>query len=125
MAINFSFEISWFQQNDSDYSIVPSNEKSLELEVGLKVIRMKEVVTHCDAESCWLVIHDYVYDVTDFLNQHPGGMDIVLEHGGRDATIPFTDVAHSSADVAASLRRYLIGILHKVKHGTKEIERQL
>lgn len=33
------------------------------------VYSMKEVSQHCDFESCWIIIHDIVYDVTPFLSE--------------------------------------------------------
>lgn len=41
-----------------------------------------EVAKHKSAESCWIVIHDNVYDVTKFLDYHPGGRNILLRQGG-------------------------------------------
>ena len=46
--------------------------------------------------------------------QHPGGEDIILEHAGRDATIPFMEVGHSK-DALAILRKYQIGMLVEVE----------
>lgn len=34
-----------------------------------------------------------VYDVTEFLSEHPGGSSILLKHAGRDATAAY-EVAH-------------------------------
>ncbi|KAI1078296.1 L-lactate dehydrogenase [Whalleya microplaca] len=48
-----------------------------------------EVAKHNTRESCWLVIHSKVYDVTSFLEEHPGGPIILLKQGGADATIEF------------------------------------
>jgi cytochrome b involved in lipid metabolism len=42
------------------------------------------------------------YDVTTYLAEHPGGDDILVEHGGRDATERFRKANHS--DYAVSLR---------------------
>jgi L-lactate dehydrogenase (cytochrome) len=41
-----------------------------------------EVAKHRSRESCWIVIHSKVYDVTDFVNEHPGGAVIILKQGG-------------------------------------------
>jgi L-lactate dehydrogenase (cytochrome) len=46
----------------------------------------KEVAQHNTRESCWVIIHGQVYDVTDFLAEHPGGATVVLRFGGQDAT---------------------------------------
>jgi len=36
---------------------------------GTKKFSLKEVTGHTDKKSCWIVIHDNVYDVTKFLEE--------------------------------------------------------
>lgn len=55
-----------------------------------------------------LAIADKVYDLTDFLNEHPGGEEILLEHGGKDATEDWNDVGHSM-DAKELMRKYAVG----------------
>jgi len=38
-----------------------------------KKYTLEEVKEHIMFEDAWLVIHDKVYNVTDFLEEHPGG----------------------------------------------------
>ena len=45
--------------------------------------------------------------------QHPGGAEIMFEHAGSDATIPFESKGHS-ADAYAMLEKYCIGELVEV-----------
>ncbi|GMK53979.1 hypothetical protein CspeluHIS016_0105650 [Cutaneotrichosporon spelunceum] len=46
-----------------------------------------EVAKHNSRENgVWIVVHDHVYDVTDFLDEHPGGAEIILRYAGKDAT---------------------------------------
>ncbi|XP_046552939.1 cytochrome b5-like isoform X3 [Haliotis rubra] len=73
---------------------------------------LKDVAHHCDLESCWIVVSDLVYDVTNFIREHPGGEDIILEHAGTDATVAFVDKGHSR-DAYEMLRDYLVGQLVK------------
>ncbi|GLB36281.1 putative cytochrome b5 family protein [Lyophyllum shimeji] len=47
---------------------------------------LDEVAKHNSADSCWVIIKNKVYDVTEFLNEHPGGSGIILKYAGRDAT---------------------------------------
>ncbi|XP_012054183.1 PREDICTED: cytochrome b5 [Atta cephalotes] len=75
-----------------------------------RIINLTEVAWHDTPDDCWLVIYDYVYDCTEFLNSHPGGQDILLEHAGRDATLAFISTGHS-AIANATLERYKIGEL--------------
>lgn len=53
-----------------------------------------QVAKHNTKTSCWIVIHSKVYDVTSFLNEHPGGSTILLKQGGSNATEEFQK-AHS------------------------------
>ncbi|KAL2266646.1 hypothetical protein VTJ83DRAFT_5998 [Remersonia thermophila] len=57
-----------------------------------KVFTADEVARHTSADSCWVVLHGHVYDVTDFLPHHPGGSKIILQLAGRDATAEFDPI---------------------------------
>ncbi|KAJ9548016.1 hypothetical protein OSB04_020559 [Centaurea solstitialis] len=61
-----------------------------------KVFTLKEVAEHNDPKDCWLIIHGKVFDVTKFLEDHPGGDDVLLSATGKDATDDFEDVGHST-----------------------------
>ena len=50
-----------------------------------------------------------VYDVTQFVDEHPGG-DIMLDGAGRDATQDFNDIGHGE-DARNQLEEFLIGRL--------------
>jgi cytochrome b involved in lipid metabolism len=83
-----------------------------------KVYTLDEVRKHCHKNDLWIVIHGKVYDITSFLEEHPGGEEVLLEQAGQDATEAFEDVGHSEdarsllAQVTASGNpRYLIGTL--------------
>lgn len=45
--------------------------------------------------KCVMAIHGYVYDITNFLSDHPGGPEIVVNAAGRDASRDFDDTFHS------------------------------
>ncbi|ETN70406.1 putative cytochrome b5, partial [Necator americanus] len=49
-----------------------------------------------------------VYDVSKFLNEHPGGAEVIAELAGKDATASFEDVGHSK-DAREMAKEYLIG----------------
>ncbi|KAL2825059.1 oxidoreductase [Aspergillus cavernicola] len=51
-----------------------------------------EVRQHSTRQSCWVIINGTVYDVTAFVNDHPGGASILLKYAGRDATEAFAPV---------------------------------
>ncbi|KAL6246963.1 hypothetical protein RBB50_006270 [Rhinocladiella similis] len=51
-----------------------------------------EVAIHDSASSCWVIIGGNCYDVTDMINDHPGGRDAILRYAGKDATEDFTPI---------------------------------
>ncbi|KAL4783698.1 oxidoreductase [Aspergillus varians] len=53
------------------------------------MLTRSEVRQHSTRQSCWVIINGTVYDLTEFLDLHPGGDDILLQHAGRDATNAF------------------------------------
>lgn len=65
---------------------------------------------HNSRDSIWFVIHDKVYDVTKFMEEHPGGEEVLLEQAGKDASEIFEDVSHS-ADAKDLMKTYLVGEL--------------
>ncbi|KAJ7181797.1 FMN-dependent dehydrogenase-domain-containing protein [Mycena crocata] len=53
---------------------------------------LEQVQQHNSPASCWVIIKDNVYDVTDFLQEHPGGAKIILKYAGRDATSAYEPI---------------------------------
>ncbi|KAH7141869.1 FMN-dependent dehydrogenase-domain-containing protein [Dactylonectria macrodidyma] len=56
------------------------------------MIPIAEVEKHNSRESCWVVIDGNVFDVTEFLNRHPGGSNVILRRAGMDATEEYEQV---------------------------------
>ncbi|NXN61133.1 CYB5B protein, partial [Rynchops niger] len=84
---------------------------------------LEEVGKRNSSREAWLVIHGRVYDVTRFLEEHPGGEEVLLEQAGKDATESFEDVGHST-DARDMLQQYYIGEVHPVAcKGRTEEER--
>ena len=71
---------------------------------------LKEVEQHNSLFDCWMVIFDKVYNISEFVDEHPGGDFILLEYAGRDATHPFLSSRHGSS-AYKMLDKYWIGIL--------------
>ncbi|CCE31473.1 probable L-lactate dehydrogenase (cytochrome) [Claviceps purpurea 20.1] len=55
-------------------------------------LKGSDIEKHNDENSCWVIIHGYAYDVTDFLPEHPGGSGVILKHAGKDATEEFDPI---------------------------------
>lgn len=80
-----------------------------------KVYTLDEVSQHKTKKSCWIVLSNIVYDITEYISEHPGGSDIILENAGKDCTDIF-NVIHPWINYKLVLKKYLIGyIQHKPK----------
>ena len=53
----------------------------------------------------------YVYDVTEYSIDHPGGDEIMRDNSGTDATEEFNEIGHS-ASAMEELVSHRVGVLH-------------
>ncbi len=75
-----------------------------------------QVSAHDTSSSCWIIILGKVYDVTNFLSSHPGGISAITPYCGKDATSAFqthgyAGGANHSAYAYSLLPSYYIGDL--------------
>ncbi|GAA0176548.1 oxidoreductase [Lithospermum erythrorhizon] len=75
-----------------------------------EVFTLSQVARHNLKQDCWLVIDGKVFDVTKFLEEHPGGEDVLIEYSGTDATKAFEDIGHSKK-AKNLLLKYRVGHL--------------
>ncbi|XP_032741990.1 cytochrome b5-like [Rattus rattus] len=66
---------------------------------------------HKDSKSTWVILHHKVYDLTKFLEEHPGGEEVLSEQAGGGATENFEDLRHST-DARELSKTFSIGELH-------------
>eukprot|EP00747_Dinoflagellata_sp_TGD_P151088 gnl/TRDRNA2_/TRDRNA2_177178_c0_seq3.p1 gnl/TRDRNA2_/TRDRNA2_177178_c0~~gnl/TRDRNA2_/TRDRNA2_177178_c0_seq3.p1 ORF type:complete len:528 (-),score=131.16 gnl/TRDRNA2_/TRDRNA2_177178_c0_seq3:326-1831(-) len=55
-------------------------------------ISREEVAKHGSQEDCWVVLNGQAYDLTGFLDEHPGGAGIIVKYAGRDASRAFNPI---------------------------------
>jgi len=67
---------------------------SPEISAEVRKISAEELAKHNTDSDCWVAVGDKVYDLTDFLNEHPAGPDSILELAGKDGTEAF-DAIHT------------------------------
>lgn len=53
------------------------------------VLSQEEIGRHNTENDCWIVINNDVYDVTNYMNTHPGGTGQIIPYCGKDATNAF------------------------------------
>ncbi|KAI9711204.1 MAG: fatty acid alpha-hydroxylase [Bogoriella megaspora] len=67
----------------------------------LPTIPQADVQSHNSAKSCYVTIGTKVYDITSFIDDHPGGGDLILDYGGKDvAEIMADEVSHTHSEAA-------------------------
>lgn len=81
----------------------------------LPTITAEQVRLHSTQEDLWMIVYNKVYDVSKFAPLHPGGIEVLLDCAGVDATEAFQDVGHSQ-DAFDMLLPYLVGELPKAEH---------
>ena len=74
---------------------------------------MAQVKANNSAKSCWAVVDDYVYDLTKWINSHPGGPGAIVSLCGTDATTSFKAQHQNQAKPAVRLDSYKLGPLKK------------
>lgn len=72
---------------------------------------LADVAKHADASSCWAAINGNVYDLTAWIDQHPGGPDRILAICGTDATAAFQQQHGGERRPASELAGFQIGKL--------------
>ena len=76
-----------------------------------RIYSRSEVLSHNKPGDCYLIIKNSVYDLTEFIKQHPGGADILTSRAGEDATSYFLNRHSGNHSVINHLEKYKVGEL--------------
>ncbi len=96
------------RRQGSEYSqhvkqLKPQQEKRSKPPAEFKVYTREEVAKHSSADDAWVIIRDKdsgelrVYDVTPYVDEHPGG-DSILNNVGKEATEGFHGPQHPDGE---------------------------
>ncbi|GMM53167.1 Irc21 protein [Starmerella bacillaris] len=72
-------------------------------------INDEELKKHNSETDCWVVVNQRVYDVTEYLLYHPGGVQALMECAGQDATELFMEY-HPWVNYDVLLKQYYKGV---------------
>lgn len=83
----------------------------VEFKVPEKEYSMEEVKKHNKKDDLWIVVKGVVLDVTNWLDEHPGGPQALFSHMGRDATEGMCTCSYSIFFVCLfGFRTLLVGL---------------
>ncbi|WZZ30345.1 hypothetical protein YC2023_013746 [Brassica napus] len=84
-------------------------------ESNRRLISMDEVKRHNKTgDSMWTVLKGRVYNITPYMNFHPGGVDMLMKAVGRDGTLLFNKY-HAWVSYDILLEKCLVGVLDDAK----------
>ncbi|KAF2764793.1 Flavocytochrome c [Teratosphaeria nubilosa] len=75
--------------DSSDPAKVSAPSKPKEFTVPEDEFTLEEVATHNKKEDLWIAVKGIVLNVTDWVDEHPGGPQALFSHMGRDASEEF------------------------------------
>ena len=77
----------------------------------MNIYTMNDVKQHNSIHNgLWIILNGFVYDITSFAKEHPGGLSILNDVAGTDATDEFDAALHSDNAIELT-KKYLIGKL--------------
>jgi cytochrome b involved in lipid metabolism len=100
-------------QNQEKLTQTSEEEKTGENGKTEKTYTMEEISKHNSKESCWTVIRGDVYDLTNWIDKHPGGADKILKICGKDGTDLFVKQHRGKEKPEKILEDFEIGALKK------------
>lgn len=80
----------------------------------LREISRQELARHDHEDSCWKAINGKVYDVTDYIPEHPTRPSVILDWCGKESTTAWNTKGHGrphSEKAEAMLEQYRVGRL--------------
>lgn len=81
----------------------------------LPLFSKTQLQSHNKENDVWVSLyHRKIYNVTSFLDEHPGGGDLILEYAGKDVTDILSDeISHTHSETTYEIldENYLVGYL--------------
>ena len=89
-------------------SLTQTAEYLLKIKPLSRMISDKELQQNNHEDSMWVAVHGWVFDLTKFYMEHPGGFDIIEDVAGMDATARYEEGDHRMESIR-DLAKYYIG----------------
>lgn len=69
---------------------------------------IEEVMKHNQPNNCWIIVNKHVYDVSTFINNHPGGIYCLIKKTGENRE---QDIKFHSETAKKLMRQFHIGMI--------------
>ena len=80
----------------------------------MELISLLQLALHNKKDDCWISLNGIVYDVTEFMNFHPGGDTVIMKYAGQDCTNQFRQTHSAFLNIEKRIGRYKKGLLHLI-----------
>jgi cytochrome-b5 reductase len=94
----------WMRLTNSGADLSGRNGK------GLRQLTLEEVSQHNLPYDCWTIYNNKVYNITQYMHYHPGGIPIIMKGAGQDCTTLFNKY-HRWVNLEAMLSKCLVGTI--------------
>ena len=91
---------------EQDQALVDQN-----LSAGVIKLSISEVKKHNSRDDCWSIVSGKVYNLTSYVQQHPGGIELISSICGIDGSAAFSSQHGSSSKPNNVLTGLLLGSL--------------
>lgn len=104
-------KLIWSKAKVVKTSTAPTKSASPSASVSsdLTQLTLLEVKRHNSGTSCWSVVSGNVYDLTSWINKHPGGATVIRAICGIDGTDAFEGQHAGQGNPANQLSKYYLG----------------
>jgi len=92
-------------------SAAPASSAAASGAAASGAITAADVATHGTASDCWSSVDGNVYDLTSWIDVHPGGPDVIVAMCGSDGTAMFNSVHQGQGGPQQALDGMLVGPL--------------
>jgi cytochrome b involved in lipid metabolism len=76
------------------------------------ILNVQEIAKHSTISNCWIIMNNKVYNITNYLMSHPGGVGAISPYCGKDGTQAFQGLPHSPY-ASTLLNSYFVGNLNQ------------
>ncbi|MGJ9371888.1 cytochrome b5 domain-containing protein [Nesterenkonia sp. CF4.4] len=99
------------ENTEAEEDTTENNEVEEDQDTSDDVLTMEQVEENDSPDSCWAVMDGTVYDLTDWIEDHPGGADRIEGLCGTDAAAAFEGQHGGSEGPEQQLTEFEIGTL--------------